>query len=87
MENTNQSTFKETRNLRLENPVVVRKVPMTARGCDMLRTIRDYQVTQFKTQKGVDVEIQFPTAIHLLMADYCKIKGIEIEESPTGFRG
>lgn len=63
-------------NIKLENPVVVRKVPMSQKGCDLLRAIRKYQVDQFKEQKGVDIEISFPTSIHLLLVDYAKIKGI-----------
>ena len=78
MENNN---VKETRNLRLEEPVVVRKVPMTAKGCDMLRAIRDYQVSELKRQKGISVEIPFPTSFHLMMVDYCAMKGIEIESN------
>lgn len=77
-----ENNLKETRNLRLENPVVVRKVPMTAKGCDMLRAIREYQSAEFKRQKGISVEIPFPTAIHLLMADYCAAKGIKVESEP-----
>lgn len=75
----NKTSFKETRNLRLENPIVVRKVPMTAKGCDMLRAIRNYQVQQLLDQEGLEVEIQFPTSIHMMMTDYCKIKGIDVE--------
>lgn len=73
------TTFTEVRNLRLDNPVVVRKVPMTAHGCQMLRAIRDYQVEQLSQQQGLNVELQFPSAIHLMMVDYCKIKGITVE--------
>lgn len=77
MENIN--SIKESRNLKLEAPVVIRKVPMTAAGCDMLRAIRKYQTEQLEKQQGISVDIPFPTAIHLVLADYCKLKGIEIE--------
>lgn len=74
-----ENNIKETRQLKIEDPVVVRKVPMSARGCDMLRAIRDYQVSEIERQKGVSVEIPFPTAFNLMMTDYCKLKGIEVE--------
>lgn len=72
-------TVKETKTLRLENPVVVRKVPMTSRGCDMLRSIRDYQVDVLSKQHGMNVDIPFPTSLQLMMSDYCTLRDIKVE--------
>lgn len=72
--------FNEVRNLRLDNPVVVRKVPMTAHGCNMLRAIREYQLSHLRTQEGLEVELPFPSVFHLMMVDYCNTKGIVVEE-------
>ncbi len=69
--------IKESRNLKLENPVVIRKVPMTSAGCDTLRAIRDFQAEQLESQQGLKVEIPYPTAIHMMMIDYARIKGIK----------
>jgi len=76
---TTSETFKRTQNLRLDNPVVVRKVPMNEHGCNMIRAIRDYQKDQLMSQEGLEVELQYPTSFHLMMLDYCKIKGIQVD--------
>lgn len=68
----------EMNNLRLEKPVVVRKMPMTQKGCDMLRAIREYQVGELTRQKGLNVSLPFPTSLHLMLVDYCKMKGIDL---------
>ena len=72
------NSMKEIKVLRLENPVVVRKVPMTDYGSDMLRAVRDYQVEMHEQIKGSKVSIPFPVAIHMMLADYCQIKGIQV---------
>lgn len=79
---TTTENFKKTQNLRLENPVVIRKVPMNEHGCNMLRAIREYQQDYLRQKEGLDVEIPFPTAFHMMMQDYCTIKGIKVEK-PT----
>jgi hypothetical protein len=71
---------KETRTLKLDTPVVVRKVPMSKRGCSTLRAIRDYQQRMYKEKNGVDVEIPFPTAIHLALEDYVRIMKIDVKD-------
>lgn len=68
----------EKPSVKLNDVIVHRKVPMNADGCDMLRAIRDFQVEAFSKSKGVEYSIPFPSSIHLMMADYCKIKGIKI---------
>jgi len=65
--------------IRLQDPVVVRKVPMTAQGCDLLRLVKDYQISQFKEQMQKDIDIQWPTVIHLMIQDYCRLKGLELK--------
>lgn len=79
---TTTENFKKTQNLRLENPVVIRKVPMNELGCNMLRAIRNYQQDYLREQEGLDVEIPFPTAFHMMMQDYVAIKGLDVEK-PT----
>ena len=69
--------MSEVKSLRLEQPVVVRKVPMTAQGCNMLRAIRDYQVAEYAA-RGDDVEIPFPVVIHLMMREFCAMKNITV---------
>lgn len=76
----NKTSFKEVRNLRLDNPVVVRQVPMTDVGCSMLRAIREFQIEQLKEQEDLTVELQYPTSIHMMMQDYCKLRNIKFEK-------
>lgn len=73
------NSMSEKKILRLDSPVVVRKVPMTAHGSDLLRAIRAYQTDAYKAQKGTDVVIPYPVSIHMALADYCKIKGIKLQ--------
>lgn len=75
MSNSNNEV-NEVKCLRLENPVVVRKVPMTDEGSNMLRAVRDYQ-TKVYADKGIAVEIPFPVCIHLLLKEFCAMKGLE----------
>lgn len=70
-------SMSEKKILRLDSPVVVRKVPMTAMGSDLLRAIRDFQTEAYKKQTGQEVVIPYPVAIHMALADYCKLKGIK----------
>lgn len=70
--------INKTEVLRLETPVVVRKVPMTASGCDMLRTIRKHQSEAYEKRYGKSVEIPFPTSIHLLMQEFCHLKDLDL---------
>jgi hypothetical protein len=74
------SNTTETRTLKLDTPVVVRKVPMSKRGCSTLRAIRDYQQKMYKDKNGVEVEIPFPTAIHLALEDYVRLLKIDVQE-------
>ena len=71
--------MKDKRQLLLKNIVVVRKIPMTEKGCDMLRAIRQYQVEQLQ-ESMPNVSIPFPTSFQLLMDDYCKLRDIAVEE-------
>lgn len=73
------NSMSEKKILRLDQPVVVRKVPMTALGSDMLRSIREYQMEGYKKKTGQEAVIPYPVSIHMVLADYCKIKGIEIK--------
>lgn len=71
--------LNEVKTLRLESPVVVRKVPMTAQGSDMLRAVREYQIEQY-AKRGILVDIPFPVSIHLALKELCAIKGLKIGE-------
>ena len=72
----NLNEVSEVKSLRLEQPVVVRKVPMTAEGCNMLRAVREYQIEEY-AKRGIAVEVPFPVSIHLALKEYCAIKGIK----------
>ncbi|QIN94881.1 hypothetical protein PQC36_gp103 [Proteus phage Vb_PmiP-P59] len=69
--------MKEAKVLRLDKPVVVRKMPMTDHGSDLLRAVRDYQVKVYKEKKGEDVIIPFPVSIYMMLNEYCHMKGIK----------
>lgn len=68
----------EAKTLKLDTPVVVRKVPMTSRGCDLLRACRDHYVEEYERTRNTKVEIPFPTAIHLILEEYAKLKGVKV---------
>lgn len=72
------NSMSEVKVLRLDSPVVVRKVPMTDFGSDMLRAIRRFQSEAYERAKGQKVEIPYPVCIHMMMSDYCKLKGIQV---------
>ena len=76
------NNLKENRQLLLKDIVVVRKIPMTEKGCDMLRAIRQYQIDELQKDDNSmqNVSIPFPTSLQLLMADYCKLRGINVPE-------
>lgn len=71
--------------LRLQGTVTRRTVPMTARGCDMIRKIRDKMQSDLKEQNKIDYDIPFPTVIHLVLKDYCEYHNIEVEDVTTSF--
>ena len=72
----NETTEKKV--LRLESPVVTRKIPMTSRGCDVLRAIREDQIAQYFKLNGEEVEIPFPTAIYLALEELLVLKNIKL---------
>lgn len=65
--------------LRLQGTVTRRTVPMTARGCDMIRAIREKMQQDLKDQNNMDYDIPFPTVIHLVLKDYCEHHNIEVD--------
>lgn len=67
--------------LRLSNTVTRRTVPMTARGCDMLRAIRNFKQNELLEEHDVEYDIPFPTVFHMILSDYCEMKKIEVEEN------
>lgn len=72
------NSMNEVKVLRLDSPVVVRKVPMTDFGSDMLRAVRKFQTDAYQKSKGVSVEIPYPVSIHMMLSDYVKLKGIKV---------
>lgn len=66
--------------LRLSNTVTRRTVPMTARGCDMLRAIRIHKQNELKEEHKVEYDIPFPTVFHMILSDYCDLKNIKVED-------
>lgn len=79
-EERNGAAVKETSVLRLENTVVVRKMPMTSHGCDMFRAVRNWQQEVMQKQQGKNVDIPFPTSLQLMLADYVKLRGIPVQD-------
>lgn len=81
------NSMKEEKVLRLDHPVVVRKVPMTNLGSDLLRSVRDYLTESYARQNdGALVNIPFPVVIHMVLSDYAKIKGIKIKPNDQSKR-
>lgn len=69
----------DKKTIRLDSPVVTRKVPMTERGNDLLRALRKYFEEDYKERTGVEVSIPFPTVIHLTMEKLVHHEGITVE--------
>lgn len=67
--------------IRLQNTVVRRVVPMTASGCDMLRSIRRHLQDEILEKKGVEVDLPYPTVFHMLCTKYVEMTGIEVESN------
>lgn len=65
--------------LRLSNTVVRRVVPMTSSGCDMLRAVRRHFQDEILESKKMEVEIPYPTVIHMAISQFCELKGIKVE--------
>ena len=77
------SEMSEKKSITLEGTVVCRKVPMTSRGCDMLRAIRDHISGAMAERHGHEYDLSFPVVIHMMMAEYCKMKGIKVDGSTS----
>lgn len=80
MENVTKE-ISEKPVLRLTNTVVRRVVPMTSHGCDALRAIRRHFQEEIKNNKGVEVDIPYPTVFHMAISQFCELKGIKVEPS------
>lgn len=81
MSDGKKSSVSVIHNIRLNNVVVKRYVPMTAEGCDNLRSLRRYFTEEFRKEKGVDVELQYPTVIDMSLSKLCNM--LEISDDPT----
>lgn len=71
--------------LKLPNIVCSRNYPFTALGDAQLRAIREhYKKVYLEKNPGSNMDIPFPTALHLMMNEFCQMKGIELlEEDQT----
>ena len=74
----------EVKKILLDNVVTVRKIPMTNNGCDNLRAIQSWMQEGFSKHFGVSCEIPYPTVINNVLADYVKLKGIEVKHHVGG---
>lgn len=74
----------EVKKILLDNVVTVRKIPMTNNGCDNLRAIQNWMQRGFSEHLKANVEIPYPTVINNVLADYVKIKGIEVKHHVGG---
>lgn len=63
--------------MRLDTPVVTRRVPMTSAGCDALRLLREDFERGYYEKTGQEINIPFPTAIHLALSELAKIKNLK----------
>lgn len=70
----------EVTKILLEDVAVVRKIPMSNLGCDNLRAAQKYLVGGISKLKGGPVEIPFPMVIHMVLADFVKSKGLNVEQ-------
>lgn len=70
----------EVTKILLEDVAVVRKIPMSNKGCDNLRAAQKYLVDGFTRIKGGPVEIPFPMVIHMVLAEFVKIKNLHVEQ-------
>ncbi|AUG88430.1 hypothetical protein PQC39_gp066 [Vibrio phage Vp_R1] len=68
----------DKKKIVLDNPVVTRKVPMTERGNDLLREFRKRFESEYMSKKGEDVNIPFPTVIHLALEKLAHLEGIKV---------
>lgn len=69
----------EVRKILLDNVVTIRRIPMTSTGCDNLRAIQKWMQAGIGSITKSQVEIPFPTVINNVLADYVKLKGINVE--------
>jgi len=73
--------YEETKDgkiLKLKDTVVQRSVPMTQGGCDALRSIRKSFQSTIEKESGHKVIMPLPTVIDLVLLDYIKLTGIEV---------
>ncbi len=69
--------------LRLSNTVTRRTVPMTARGCDMLRAIREFKQKELLEEHDIQYDIPFPTVFHMILSDYCDFMKIKVDHDSS----
>lgn len=73
-----EQEVSKKQTLKLAQTVVRRSVPMTEKGSDMLRAARDHIVDELFKETGVAYEAPFPVVFHMVLKDYCEMKGIDV---------
>lgn len=74
-----EKEISEKPALRLSKTVVRRSVPMNEEGSDRLRAVRDYFAKRLKDEKGIDYDVPYPVCIHMVLREFCELKGIEVQ--------
>lgn len=74
--------MKEVNRILLDDVAVIRKIPMSNAGCDNLRAAQKYLVEGLSELQKVQVELPFPTVIHMVLADFIKRHNIDVSGKP-----
>lgn len=68
----------EVKKILLDDVAVVRKIPMSEKGCDNLRAIQKYLVDGLSQRMGKPVELPYPTVINMVLADFVQRNNINV---------
>lgn len=74
----------EVRKLLLDDVAVIRKIPMSNKGCDNLRAAQRYLVDGLSKKLNAPVEIPFPMVIHMVLAFFIKENNIDVNPNNGG---
>ncbi len=68
----------EVKKILLDDVAVVRKIPMSEKGCDNLRAIQKYLVDGLSAKMGKPVELPYPTVINMVLAEFVQRHNIHV---------
>lgn len=68
----------EVKKILLDDVAVVRKIPMSEKGCDNLRAAQKYLVDGLSARLGKPVELPYPTVINMVLADFIQRHEINV---------